>query len=116
MRRLSAVFGIVAALIGTTQLLMGRGNIFALTTAAYTVALLWSSISALRGGRLIYLATSWGVYLGMTLAAYFDVENSFLGQQGPIAQFGAIVVALLIITELIGLGLALLAYQKEYKS
>jgi hypothetical protein len=113
MRQFSAILAILAALIGAAQLLLGRGDTFALTTAIYTIALLVSAILALRGAPLIYLAASWGIYLGTTSAAYLDVEVTFLGKSDPVAVFGGLALVVLIIVEFVGLISSILAYRKE---
>jgi hypothetical protein len=113
MRRASALLGIAAAIVGMIQLLLGRGDIFAATIVIYSAALIVSAVAALRGSAIIYLATSWGIYLGTTLAAYMEVDYTFLKQGGPVAAFGGAILSMLIILEVLGLGLAILAFRKE---
>lgn len=113
MRQISAWLAIVAAMLGAAQLILGRGDTFALTAAVYTVALFASGIAVLRGAPMIYLATSWGIYIGTTLTAYLDVEATFSHESGPVAIFGLIALSALIVLEVLGLASAIVAYRRK---
>ena len=116
MRSASALLAILVSIFGMAQLLVGRGDFFAITTLLYTVALIASATNVLRGGRLIYLATSWGLYLGMTLAAYADVVYASTQSRDPISIFIGSALTLLPIIATIGLLLTLFAQRKEQSS
>ena len=95
MRPTAAGLAILVATFGFLQLLPGRGDFFALSVLLYSVALVVSAIAAFRGGPLIYLATSWGLYLGLNLAAYADVVYASSQKSDPISIFISIVLGAL---------------------
>lgn len=112
MRRAPAILAIIISLTGIMGFIGGVDLEGVITSGVFGVALLASGIATLLGWDLIYLATSWGIYIGMNLAAYVDVIAAMRNQQSPMAVF----LTALLIVGIVGLLLTLIARQKEIRS
>jgi hypothetical protein len=112
MRRISAVLALIVSLFGLPLGFMGGfewASVF--TFGLFWLALIVGAISALRGSDLIYLATAWGIFIGMNLVSSIDI----VGQAGsrPEDLFSVTSLVGVLAFGLIGLSLALIANAKE---
>jgi hypothetical protein len=116
MRRIAAFMAILTALSGAFAFVGGTDWVALITGGVFAVALAAGGIAALFGGDLIYLASSWGLFVGMNLAAYVDVIgmlNKNAAQLNFVAEVG---LSGLLVLGLIGLLLTLLAHRSERRT
>jgi hypothetical protein len=116
MRRIAAFMAILTALSGAFAFVGGMDWVALITGGAFAIALAAGGIAALFGGDLIYLASSWGLFVGMNLAAYVDVMEMLsknAAQRNFVAEVG---LSGLLILGLIGLLLTLLAHRSERRT
>src|ERR1043166_421693 len=116
MRRISAILAIVVALSGGLGFVSGFDWGVLLSSGIFAFALAVSGIATLLGHDLIYLATSWGFYLGMNLAAYVDVIAAFQQHPSSMTRPASIFLTLLLIVGVIGLVMALIARHRDVGS
>lgn len=116
MRRISAILAIIVALSGALGFVSGFDWAAVLSAGIFVFALAMGGIATLLGHDLIYLAASWGFYLGMNLAAYVDVIAAFQQHPSSITRPASIFLTLLLIVGVIGLVMALIARHREVRS
>lgn len=116
MRRGAAILAILLAVLPLLGLAVGFDITASSITMIIAMALIAAAVAALRGGDLIYLASAWGLYLGMNLAAYIEVLGRFLEQSAPEARFGVAAITVLLVLSLSGLLLCLRAHQIEKRA
>jgi hypothetical protein len=116
MRRASAILAILVALTGLMGFVSSIDIEGVATSGVFGVALAVSGVAALLGRDLIYLAASWGLYLGMNLAADVDVIDTFRHESSAAARSGSIFLTALLVIGVIGLLLTLAARHRESRS
>ena len=111
MRKISAFLAILIALSGALGFVAGPSLEAIITSGVFAVALVAAAVIALRGGDLIYLAASWGLYLGMNLVAYVEVVDSLRDFARGAAR---LFLSILLAAGVAGLSLTLIARRQEH--
>jgi len=110
MRKISAFLAILTAFSGALGFMTGPSWEAIVTSGAFAITLAVAGVLALRGADLIYLASAWGFYTGMNLAAYLEVIAALRNFTAGLAD---LFLSVLLLLGVVGLVLTLVANHRE---